>query len=205
MKITRNVANNPQIELVIELTPEEMYNAYRTQDLAYLEEDARKHVSEYFEDSAYPDFSEDRGLIEVCVERFEDESDCNVADNDTWDYIVTREVQKFFKDLDEEMDECKDCPPRTVGKLALKSGSTFSIMLPALVSNIKLKRAGAYVCYEGETHPLWEGETPEADARVEMLMRRFNELHSLSDYPVYTKVSYPTTGLSLVKEGSKNV
>jgi len=89
-------------EQTIELSPEEMRRIYDSQAHEYLLEDAERQLREYAEYHSYvadsEDFFDEFGftvdeasdqnsdcyLLERFVERYADEFDCNVCENDLW-------------------------------------------------------------------------------------------------------------------------
>ena len=90
--IIKRFVNGQECEFV--LTSDEMELAYREQLHEYQREDAERHISEYCAAEDIDDCSSDEGLVSVCVERFGDESDCNAAENDTWQSIVETAVKE---------------------------------------------------------------------------------------------------------------
>lgn len=81
MKIERNNTS-------FELTAAELETAYRERHMQYLVEDA-KHRSEDCLDQDYLD-SMDEADYEIIAEMFDNEHDCNIADNDQWYHIIKR-------------------------------------------------------------------------------------------------------------------
>lgn len=91
MKIERN-------GMSIELTAEEVEQAYRERLRNYRKDDAADHLEEMFgeepEDfvSQYgvelDDLLEDDGFLETVVERFEDSQDCNLDENTVWENVI---------------------------------------------------------------------------------------------------------------------
>lgn len=60
----------------------------------YLTEDAENHVAEYLEAHDIDPASVEVGY-DYLVDRFEDEQDCNIAENIVWDRIV----EEYFRSL----------------------------------------------------------------------------------------------------------
>lgn len=88
----------------IRLTEEEIERVFRYQDMRYMMEDAKNHLSAYvdfdeenedlkaqFKEEYGIDFDElinDEDVLEYLAERFSDEQDCNEPENITWEYVI---------------------------------------------------------------------------------------------------------------------
>lgn len=70
-------------------TPENLEKAFRIQDRKYHIYDAIYHC-----DELYPDIEFSDEEYDLLAEKFEDEHDCNVADNDTWDNVIKEYVRQ---------------------------------------------------------------------------------------------------------------
>ena len=80
------------------------YEIYRKVQHEFYLEDARNFVTEYLawqrdcDEDDITDEELDKYDYEYLVEQFEDNEDCNVAFNDTWQSVV----RDYFDDLEEE-------------------------------------------------------------------------------------------------------
>lgn len=82
----------------IELTAAEVEEAYREQLHNYRKQDAVKHLGDMFggepEEFSHKygidldEMVKDDGFLDVCVERFEDELDCNIDENSQWENAI---------------------------------------------------------------------------------------------------------------------
>jgi len=99
MTITRTINNSSTSEMTnsvtgvkltitATLTPTELEAAYRTRHMQYLVEDAKRQCN----DLNYHNLI-DADFINLAV-RFEENKDCNRADNDTWESIITEYVRQ---------------------------------------------------------------------------------------------------------------
>ena len=94
MKISRNFND---MEYEFQLTPDELEVAYRMRLREYQSEDAVRHIGEYCEDVGIDDCSTHEALVAICVERFSDKSDCNIAENDMWHSVVKEAISRYVK------------------------------------------------------------------------------------------------------------
>lgn len=82
----------------IELTATEVEEAYREQLHNYRKQDAVKHLGDMFgkEPEGFSqkygielnEIVKDDGFLDVIVERFEDEFDCNIDENSQWENAI---------------------------------------------------------------------------------------------------------------------
>lgn len=76
--------------------------AYRIQEHRYYTEDAKRHADAYVEDNdiklTKPLDDDDYDWLAMT---FESDHDCNAADNDQWDFIVSDYVGKLQKEEDD--------------------------------------------------------------------------------------------------------
>lgn len=90
MEIKRHLFNEEimaKMDITFVLTPCELEKAYREKEKIYLSEDALQQCNNL----GYTKV--DDADIDILVERFMEEQDCNVAENDTWYYVIT----EYFK------------------------------------------------------------------------------------------------------------
>lgn len=83
----------------IELTADEVEEAYREQLKNYRKQDAARHLNDMFGDEPekfaqehgvkLDDLMVDDGFLDVAVERFEDDFDCNICENTMWENVIT--------------------------------------------------------------------------------------------------------------------
>jgi len=91
MEITRIMPDGS--EVCITLTTDELEVAYRERQRQYLLENARRHIKEYCDYEGLADLSDDDGLAEVCMQRFEDDFNCNVDENAQWESAVRENIR----------------------------------------------------------------------------------------------------------------
>lgn len=96
MTIYRTInGGNQEIIVAINLTGEETERAYREMEHSYLMQDACIHLDNYYEDNDMKVPEEyDGDFIDLLVERYEDERDCNVPENDTWDNVISENIKE---------------------------------------------------------------------------------------------------------------
>lgn len=85
--------------ITIELTTDEVEEAYREQLKNYRKQDAARHLNDMFGDEPEEFAQEygvkldalmvDDGFLDVAVERFEDDFDCNICENMMWENVIT--------------------------------------------------------------------------------------------------------------------
>lgn len=83
----------------IELTADEVEEAYREQLKNCRKQDAARHLNDMFGDEPEEFAQEygvkldalmvDDGFLDVAVERFEDDFDCNISENMMWENAIT--------------------------------------------------------------------------------------------------------------------
>lgn len=83
----------------IELTADEVEKAYREQLKNCRKQDAARHLNDMFGDEPEEFAQEygvkldalmvDDGFLDVAVERFEDDFDCNISENMMWENAIT--------------------------------------------------------------------------------------------------------------------
>lgn len=83
----------------IELTADEVEEAYREQLKNYRKQDAARHLNDMFSDGPeefaqeygvkLDDLMVNDGFLDVAVERFEDDFDCNISENMMWENAIT--------------------------------------------------------------------------------------------------------------------
>lgn len=83
----------------IELTADEVEEVYREQLKNYRKQDAARHLNDMFGDEPEKfaqeygvelgDLMADDGFLDVAVERFEDDFDCNISENMMWENVIT--------------------------------------------------------------------------------------------------------------------
>lgn len=116
MIVTRQIAK-PGLAF-IELNEKEIEKAYRERERFYLLQDAERHFLESFDgepedvedisDSEQQEFLDSYGctvaeamdpksssyMLNDLVDAYEDARDCNVAENETWRYVVTKYLEQ---------------------------------------------------------------------------------------------------------------
>jgi hypothetical protein len=92
------------VEHIITLTSQELESAYRERELMNLIQDARRHINVYCESEeiGYIPHGTRTKIEELCVARFEDQHDCNEAENDIWFSIVASVVDEALEEIEEE-------------------------------------------------------------------------------------------------------
>lgn len=80
-------------DVIDNLTKEQLDLAYRKRERQYHIEDARQQVHEYLSSNDVA-FEFTDGDYEVIAEIFEDNHDCNIADNDQWQYIIHNYIEE---------------------------------------------------------------------------------------------------------------
>ena len=83
------------IEVVEGLTQEQLELAYRKRERMYHIEDAKQLVNDYKQWYDLEDLVITEGDYEVMAERFEDQHDCEVADNKIWELIIREYVDEM--------------------------------------------------------------------------------------------------------------
>ena len=86
MEIKRIIPDGSEVSIT--LTADELEAAYRERQHQYLLANARRHIKEYCDYEGIADLSDDDGLAEVCMQRFEDDFNCNVDENAQWESAV---------------------------------------------------------------------------------------------------------------------
>lgn len=96
MTILRTINGGGQeIIVAISLSDEEAERTYREVEHNYLIQDACIHLDYYYESNGMEVPEEhDSGFIGVLVERYDDERDCNIPENDTWYNIIDESVRE---------------------------------------------------------------------------------------------------------------
>lgn len=79
---------------IVRQTPEQVEEDYRERERDYREQDAYRHLLEYFDgDKEKVDMLYDETDLSLLVDRFEDEFDCNVPENEIWEQVVENYVK----------------------------------------------------------------------------------------------------------------
>lgn len=111
MKTTIIKRNFDGVDYDIELTPDELERAYRTQEENYRREDAELHLAPYIESGDILEESVSDVVLDELVDRFFDFYDCNIPENDIWDRVIEEyvfwkpELQKKENPVDFETPE----------------------------------------------------------------------------------------------------
>lgn len=84
----------------IELTSQEVEQAFRERLKMYEMEDARCQSEWYLEarDNIVLPRELDDGDFSVMAERFEDRQDCNIPENTIWEYIVKEYIEELIRE-----------------------------------------------------------------------------------------------------------
>ena len=111
MKTTKIKRKFDGVDYDIELTPDELERAYRTQEEKYRREDAELHLAPYIESGDIPENSITDVVLEELVDWFFDFFDCNIPENDIWDRVIE---EYFFWDRDKKLTDNTDADPMSV-------------------------------------------------------------------------------------------
>ncbi len=95
MRVKRIISNpydsdSRPLDIEIELTAAELEQAFRERDREYLYDDACRHI----EDLGYDNTIFDDADIDTIIDRFENEQDCNVPENTTWEHVIEEHIKK---------------------------------------------------------------------------------------------------------------
>lgn len=71
---------------------------YRAEELEYTIQDAVNHVDDYISENEFVLTDEEWEQVDYnyLAEKFLDNHDCNIADNDQWEYIVENHIKKIL-------------------------------------------------------------------------------------------------------------
>lgn len=112
MKTTTIKRKFDGVDYDIELTPDELERAYRTQEENYRREDAELHLAPYIESGDILEESVSDVVLDELVDWFFDFYDCNIPENDIWDRVIEEyflwdkpELQKKENPVDFETPE----------------------------------------------------------------------------------------------------
>lgn len=83
------------IEVIEGLTREQLELAYRKRERMYHIEDAKQHVNDYKQWCDLEGLEIPEGDYEVMAEQFEEQHDCEVADNRIWESIVQEYIDEM--------------------------------------------------------------------------------------------------------------